>query len=95
VVNRRIWHRIRSNLPQPGVPARPIEEVFTMFLLRWALLFLLVAVIAAVFGFGNVAEGATDIAKVLFFIFLGLFVLLQIGGSMTYSAVARPSDKRT
>lgn len=63
-----------------------------MFLLRWALLFLIVAAIAAVFGFGNVAEGATDIAKVLFFIFVGLFVLLLIGGAMTYRAVAGPSD---
>lgn len=61
-----------------------------MFLLRWALLFLLVAVIAAVFGFGNVAEGATDIAKVLFFIFLALFVLLLIGGAMTYRAAVGP-----
>jgi uncharacterized membrane protein YtjA (UPF0391 family) len=63
-----------------------------MFLLRWALLFLIVAVIAAVFGFGGVAEGATDIAKVLFYIFLAICAILLIAGAMTYRAVAGPSD---
>lgn len=63
-----------------------------MFLLRWALLFLIVAVIAAVFGFGNVAEGATDIAKVLFYIFLAICAILLIAGAMTYRAVAGPGD---
>ena len=65
-----------------------------MFLLRWALLFLVVAVIAAVFGFGNVAEGATDIAKVLFYIFLAICAILLIAGAMTYRAVAGPGDSR-
>ncbi len=65
-----------------------------MFLLRWALLFLVVAVIAAVLGFGNVAEGATDIAKVLFYIFLAICAILLIAGAMTYRAVAGPGDTR-
>jgi uncharacterized membrane protein YtjA (UPF0391 family) len=63
-----------------------------MFLLRWALLFLVVALIAAVFGFGDVAAGATDVAKVLFFIFVTIFVLLLIAGAATYRAVAGPGD---
>lgn len=58
-----------------------------MFLLRWALLFLVIALIAAVFGFGGVAEGATDIARVLFFVFVVVFVLLLIAGAATYNAV--------
>jgi uncharacterized membrane protein YtjA (UPF0391 family) len=41
----------------------------------WALMFLLVAVIAAVFGFTGVALAAAGIAKLLFFIFLVLFVV--------------------
>lgn len=47
-------------------------------MLRWALIFLIVAIIAAVFGFGNIAAGATQIAKILFFIFLILFLLSAI-----------------
>ena len=37
-----------------------------MSLLKWALIFLILSGIAALFGFGNVAEGFGDIAKVLF-----------------------------
>ncbi|HSQ58214.1 MAG TPA: DUF1328 domain-containing protein [Gemmata sp.] len=61
-----------------------------MFLLRWALLFLVVALIAAVFGYGGVAAGAADIARVLFFIFVAIFVVLLILGAMTYRSVAGP-----
>jgi uncharacterized membrane protein YtjA (UPF0391 family) len=50
-----------------------------MKLLRWAVIFLVVAIIAAVFGFGNIAAAATDIARILFFIFIVVFVLLMIG----------------
>ncbi len=53
-----------------------------MRLLRWAVIFLVVAIIAAVFGFGNIAAAATDIAKILFFIFIVIFVLLMIGWLM-------------
>ncbi|HXU28922.1 MAG TPA: DUF1328 domain-containing protein [Bacteroidia bacterium] len=50
-------------------------------MLRWSLIFFIVALIAALFGFTGIAEGAADIAKVLFFIFLILFfVTLILGG---------------
>ncbi|MFW5682100.1 MAG: DUF1328 domain-containing protein [Phycisphaeraceae bacterium] len=44
-------------------------------MLGWALAFFIIAIIAAVFGFGGIAEGATDIAQILFFVFLVLFVI--------------------
>jgi uncharacterized membrane protein YtjA (UPF0391 family) len=47
-------------------------------MLYWALLFLIVAIIAAVFGFGGIALAAAGIAKILFFIFLVLFVITLI-----------------
>ena len=49
-------------------------------MLRWTIIFLVVAIIAAIFGFGGIAAGAAGIAKVLFFIFLVLFVLSLIAG---------------
>ena len=61
-----------------------------MFLLRWALLFLVIALIAAAFGYGGIAAGASDIAQVLFFIFLAIFVILLVAGAMTYRTVAGP-----
>jgi uncharacterized membrane protein YtjA (UPF0391 family) len=49
-------------------------------MLSWALGFFIVAVVAAVFGFGGIAAGAATIAKILFFIFLaGCVILLALG----------------
>ncbi len=39
----------------------------------WALIFLMVALIAGVFGFGGIEAASAGIAQVLFFIFAGLF----------------------
>jgi uncharacterized membrane protein YtjA (UPF0391 family) len=47
-------------------------------MLRWALIFLVVAVVAALFGFGGIAAAATDIARVLFFIFLVIFFVMLV-----------------
>lgn len=44
-------------------------------MLYWALTFFLVAVLAAILGFGGVAVAAAGIAKLLFFIFLVLFIV--------------------
>jgi uncharacterized membrane protein YtjA (UPF0391 family) len=39
-------------------------------MLRYAVIFLIIAIIAAVFGFGGIAAGARKIVRILFFIFL-------------------------
>jgi uncharacterized membrane protein YtjA (UPF0391 family) len=44
-------------------------------MLGWALTFLVIAIIAGVLGFGVVAGTAATIARVLFFVFLILFVV--------------------
>jgi uncharacterized membrane protein YtjA (UPF0391 family) len=49
-------------------------------MLYWSAVFFVIALIAALFGFGGLADGAVDIAKVLFFIFIILFVLSTIFG---------------
>ncbi len=49
-------------------------------MLRWAILFLIVAIIAGVFGFGGIAAAATDIARLLFVVFLALFVIALVFG---------------
>jgi uncharacterized membrane protein YtjA (UPF0391 family) len=51
-------------------------------MLGWALTFFIVALIAAVFGFGGIASAAAGIAKVLFFIFVVLFAIALIAGLM-------------
>lgn len=49
-------------------------------MLSWALTFFIVAIIAAIFGFGGIAAGAASIAKILFFLFLVLFVVSLLFG---------------
>lgn len=44
-------------------------------MLKWALIFFLVAIVAAVFGFGGIASASAGIAQILFFIFLVLFLV--------------------
>jgi uncharacterized membrane protein YtjA (UPF0391 family) len=44
-------------------------------MLNWALTFFVVAIIAAVLGFTNLAGAAAGIARTLFFIFLVLLVV--------------------
>jgi uncharacterized membrane protein YtjA (UPF0391 family) len=43
-------------------------------MLYWALMFFLVALVAAILGFGGIAIAAAGIAKLLFVVFLALFI---------------------
>lgn len=56
-------------------------------LLKWAILFLIISLVAALFGFGGIAQGSADIAKVLFFIFLAVCVVLFLLGMTVYKSV--------
>ena len=44
-------------------------------MLGWALIFLVIAIVTAIFGFGGIAGTAAGIAQVLFYIFVAIFVL--------------------
>ena len=44
-------------------------------MLHYAVVFFVIALIAALFGFGGIAAGAVEIAKILFFIFLVLAII--------------------
>ncbi len=44
-------------------------------MLYWAAGFLIIAIIAAVLGFGGIAGTAIGLAKILFFVFLVLFLI--------------------
>ena len=47
-------------------------------MLGWALTFLVIALIAAVFGFGGIASASAGIAQILFFILLVMFIAALI-----------------
>jgi len=56
-------------------------------MLYWSVVFLIIALIAALFGFTAVYVAAAGIAKILFFVFLVLFVLSLLTGSMRHPFV--------
>jgi uncharacterized membrane protein YtjA (UPF0391 family) len=47
-------------------------------MLHYAIVFFVIALVAALFGFGGIAAGAAEIAKILFFIFLVIAVVTFI-----------------
>jgi len=49
-------------------------------MLHYALVFFLIALIAAVFGFGGIAVASAGVAKILFFLFLVVFLVTLVMG---------------
>jgi uncharacterized membrane protein YtjA (UPF0391 family) len=49
-------------------------------MLKWAVIFLIIALVAAVFGFTDIAAASAGIAKILFGIFLVLFLAAVVIG---------------
>lgn len=49
-------------------------------MLYWALVFFVIAVVAGLLGFTNIAAGAAGISKFLFFIAIAIFVIVVVAG---------------
>ncbi|MDR3452919.1 DUF1328 domain-containing protein [Rhodoferax sediminis] len=49
-------------------------------MLHYAVVFLVIALIAAIFGFGGIVAGAVEIAKILFFIFVIMAIVSFVVG---------------
>jgi uncharacterized membrane protein YtjA (UPF0391 family) len=52
-------------------------------MLRWALIFLVIAILAGVLGFAGIMVTAAGIAKLLFYLFVVLFVISLAVGLLT------------
>jgi uncharacterized membrane protein YtjA (UPF0391 family) len=57
-------------------------------MLQWALAFLILALVAAFFGFGGIAAAA-GIAKILFYVFVVVFAITLVGGILSSRRVIR------
>jgi uncharacterized membrane protein YtjA (UPF0391 family) len=55
------------------------EEVVMLY---WALMFLVIALVAGALGFFNIAGAASGIAQILFFVFLVLFIVSLVTGGI-------------
>ena len=77
-----LYRNVHPTLRGNGVPfsalSEPQVEKETPSMLYWALIFLLVAVVAGALGFGGIAGASAGIAKILFFIFLVLLIVSLI-----------------
>jgi uncharacterized membrane protein YtjA (UPF0391 family) len=49
-------------------------------MIKWAIIFFVISLVAGFFGFTGVAEGSRTIAKVLFFIAVVIFLIVLIFG---------------
>lgn len=56
-------------------------------MLKLALFFLVVSLVAALFGFTGIAAAAAGIAKILFFIFIAAFVILLVTALLVGAAL--------
>src|ERR1700730_3901886 len=59
----------------------------TTDMLKWALFFFIISIIAALFGFTGIAAATAGIAKILFFIFLVICVIFLVLGLMAGRAI--------
>lgn len=58
-------------------------------MLRWALIFFVISIVAAIFGFGGISEATAGIAQILFYIFIGIFVVMLVIGLVAGKAIAK------
>lgn len=58
-------------------------------MLRWAATFFIIAIIAAFFGFGGISAAASDVARLLFFVFIIGFVVMLVAGVATGKRITR------
>lgn len=55
-----------------GIVPHNIFNSRRIAVLHYAVVFFVIAIVAAIFGFGGIAAGAVGIAKILFFVFLAI-----------------------
>jgi uncharacterized membrane protein YtjA (UPF0391 family) len=61
-----------------------------MTILKWALIMLVVSLVAALFGFTDLAAASADVARILFYIFVVIFLVLLVLGLTIFRSVSGP-----
>jgi uncharacterized membrane protein YtjA (UPF0391 family) len=56
------------------------REEWAMTILKWALVFFLVSILAGVLGFTDISAASADVARFLFYVFVVIFLVLLILG---------------
>jgi uncharacterized membrane protein YtjA (UPF0391 family) len=84
-VSRRLpepvpWPEVDSDIAKGGRSRDEPLEDWVMTLLKWALIFFLVSVVAGILGFTGLSAASADIARFLFYVFVVIFLVLLILG---------------
>jgi uncharacterized membrane protein YtjA (UPF0391 family) len=58
-------------------------------MIKWAIVFAIISIVAGLFGFTGIAADSAAIAKILFFIALAIFVVLLVLGVVVGKKVSR------
>jgi uncharacterized membrane protein YtjA (UPF0391 family) len=58
----------------------PADSRKDAIVIKWAIIFFIISLVAGLFGFTEVAAGAKTIAKVLFFIAIAIFLVILVFG---------------
>jgi len=69
------WHRISASCTE-RISSKGV------IVIKWAIIFFVISLIAGFFGFSGVAQDSRIIAKVLFFIALAIFLVVLVFGVM-------------
>jgi uncharacterized membrane protein YtjA (UPF0391 family) len=69
----------------PPIAAANVSEL-AMTILKWALIFLLVSIVAGVLGFTGLSAASADIARFLFYVFVVIFLVLVVLGLTLFRA---------
>jgi uncharacterized membrane protein YtjA (UPF0391 family) len=74
-------HQVESAISQRAAGGRtPTPEKRTMTILKWALIFFLVSIVAGILGFTGISAASADVARFLFYVFVVIFLVLLILG---------------
>jgi uncharacterized membrane protein YtjA (UPF0391 family) len=75
------WPEVNSDIAKGDAdPRDALLEDWAMTILKWALIFFLVSVVAGVLGFTGLSAASADIARFLFYVFVVIFLVLLILG---------------
>jgi uncharacterized membrane protein YtjA (UPF0391 family) len=74
------------NLTEWAAIAQPGARSKAMTILKWALIFFLVSVVAGLLGFTGLSAASADVARFLFYVFVVIFLVLLILGLTIFRA---------
>jgi len=76
-VELSVWRRIG---PASGAQSAPRNETQERVMMSWVVTFLIIALVAGLLGFGGIAGASIEIAKIVFFVALILFLVSAVVG---------------